>query len=149
MNMNCHPHLVPSGRPIPAVSHLADQQGHRRARQSPPGPNVKTAASCRRTNPPRFPPSPPGLAQRASTSALHHGGPAPPTSGPSVATITMTLSNPSDFNPPAAAGVVQLGRQRPNNCPLLLLLYAIPNTRAQTSPLYIPSTRLTRDDELI
>ena len=22
MNMNCHPHLVPSGRPIPVVSHI-------------------------------------------------------------------------------------------------------------------------------
>ncbi len=53
MNMNCHPHLSPSGHPIPAVTHHADQQGHRRARQSPRGLNAKTAASCCRTYPVR------------------------------------------------------------------------------------------------
>jgi hypothetical protein len=146
--MNCHPHLVPSGRPIPAVSHHADRQARRRARQSPRGPNAKTAASCRRTNPPRFPPSPPSSAQRASTSALHHSGPAPPASGPSVAIVTMTPSDPSDINP-AAGGVVRLRRQRPDDRPPSLSSHAIPNTRAQTNPWYIPSARLTRDDELI
>jgi hypothetical protein len=51
MNMNCHPHLAPSGHLILAVTHHADRQGRRCAHQSPHGPNAKTAASHRRTNP--------------------------------------------------------------------------------------------------
>jgi hypothetical protein len=91
----------------------------------------------------------PASPQRASTSALHHGGPAPPASEPSVAIVTMTPSDPSDIDPPAAVGVVRSGRQRPNDRPPSSSSYAIPYTRARTILLLIPSARLTRDGESI